>query len=104
MHRVEAGHLEDVDHVVHVELGQVKRRDRPRQIVVAGDIEVTVVEQLVQVGIASSAEQVVAASTGSRGLRRDAVVGDGHHRTQVGETGPQPVERRHVSSLQLSGA
>ena len=46
VHRVKARDLEDVQDVVHVELGQVERRDRARKVVVTPDVVVPVVEQL----------------------------------------------------------
>src|SRR5947208_4643417 len=99
---VKAGDLEDVQHVMHVELGQVVWRDRARQVVMARDVVVTVVEKLVKVWIASTPEQVVAASSVRRGRGRQRVVGDRDHGTQVRQARPQPVERRDVGALQLA--
>src|SRR5262249_3827209 len=59
---VEPGDLEDVEHVVDVELGEVIRGDRAREVVVARQVELGAVLQLVEIGVAPRAEQVVAAS------------------------------------------
>src|SRR3989442_15058447 len=61
----EASDLEDVEHVVHVELGKVVRRDRAHEGTVAAEVELLPgVEELVHVGIAAGAGQGVAAPPG----------------------------------------
>src|SRR5260370_34309714 len=80
------------------------RSDRARQVVVAGDVVIAVVEQFVKEGIAAAAEQVVAAAAVGCRLGGQGVVGDRDHRPQVRETGPEPVEGGYVGALQLARA
>ena len=65
----EAGDLEHVEDVVHVELGQVIRPHRAHEVAVTADVPLLAVEQLVHVGIAAGAEQVVAAGRRRRRAR-----------------------------------
>src|SRR5260370_27942759 len=80
------------------------RSDRARQVVVAGDVVIAVVEQFVKEGIAAAAEQVVAAAAVGCRLGGQGVVRDRDHRPQVRETGPEPVEGGYVGALQLARA
>src|SRR5712691_3530675 len=101
---VEAGDLEDVQDVVHVELGQVVGRDRAGQVVVAGQVELGGVLQLVQVRIAPGAQQVVAASPRRRRRARQRVVGEGQDRPEIGQARPQTLAGGHVRALELTRA
>src|SRR6266550_3620389 len=56
---VKPGDLEDVQDVMHVELGQVVRRDRDYNVTCHNNLSRAVVEKLVEVWIASAPEQVV---------------------------------------------
>ena len=49
--RGEAGDLEDVQHVVHVELGEMVGGDRTHEVAVAAEVELLPVEQLVDVRV-----------------------------------------------------
>ena len=72
-----------------------------RQVVVTGHVVVAVVEQLVEIRVASRPEQVVAPPAVRRRSRRQSVVGDRRHRSQVRQARPQAVERGHVRALDL---
>ncbi|MNQ91179.1 hypothetical protein D3C85_1065480 [compost metagenome] len=102
---VEAGALEDVQHVVHVELGQPKGQHRAGQVGMAVVVEVLTGEHLVDVGIAASAQQVVqAAAVFVDAVVGQAVVGDGDHGPQERQVRPEPVIGAHMGALQLAGA
>ena len=60
--RIQPGHLEYVQHVVHVEFGQAVGRHRAHQIRVAVEIEILAGQQPVHIRIAARAEQVVHAA------------------------------------------
>src|SRR5262249_16538568 len=99
----EAGDLEDVEHIVYVELGEAIRRHRPHEIGVAAEIEVLAVEHLVDVGIAARAEEIVAAGAVFVAAVADGVVGDGEHGPEIGQAGPEPIVGGDMRSVELLG-
>src|SRR6266567_606489 len=101
--RGQPGDLEDIQHVVNVELGETVGSDRAHQVGMAAEIEVLSVEHLVNVGVASRAEQVVAARAVRVAAVPDRVVGDREHRPEVGQGGPEPVVGGDVRAMELLG-
>ena len=102
---VQAGDLEHVEHVVHVQLGQAVRRHRARQVRVAVEVEVLAGQQLVHVGVAARAQQVVhAAAVAVDAVAGQRVLGDGGHGAQVGQRRPEAVMGADVGLLQLARA
>jgi hypothetical protein len=97
-------HLEHVQHVVHVELGQVKRRHRAHEVAVAAQIELLAVQELVHVRVAPRAEQIVAAAAVLIAAVLDAVCRHRQHRSQIRQARPEPVERREMRLMELAGA
>ena len=101
---VQAGDLEHVEHVVHVQLGQAVRH-RARQVRVAVEVEVLAGQQLVHVGVAARAQQVVhAAAVAVDAVAGQRVLGDGGHGAQVGQRRPEAVMGADVGLLQLARA
>ena len=88
---------------MNIKLRQAIRQHGAREVRMAMKVIVVAGEQLVDVGIAPGAEEVVAAAAvgiDAVGLAQ-AVTHDGHHRPQVRQRAPQPVEPRHVAGVQL---
>ncbi len=100
---VEAGALEDVQHVMDVELGQPVRRHRAHQVGVAVEVEILAGQHAVDVGIAARAQQIVdAAAELVDAIVLETVRRDGHDRPQVRQGRPQAIEDRDMRSLQLA--
>ena len=95
------GHLEDVEHVVDVQLGEPPRRDRPDQVRVAAEVELLSRQELGDVGIAARSEEVVAAPAVGIDPVLERVVRDRRHRTQIGERRPEAIVGRDVSPMKL---
>jgi hypothetical protein len=89
---------------VHVELGQVKRGDRSHEVAVAAEVEVLAVQELVHIRVAARSEQIVAAAAVLVAAVLNGVGGDRQHRPEIGQARPEPVERRQVRLVELSGA
>ena len=80
---VEAGALENIQHVMHVELGQAMGQHGAGQVGVAVVVKVFAGEHFVHIGIAAGAEQIVQATAMFiDAVARQAVIGDGHQRPQ----------------------
>jgi hypothetical protein len=67
-------------------------------------VEVFSVQDLVYVWIAARPQQVVATGAVFVDLVVDGVVGDGNHRPEIRQAGPQSIKSRNVSPMQLLGA
>ncbi|MNW12121.1 hypothetical protein D3C71_2097320 [compost metagenome] len=76
---IQTGALENVQHVMHVELGQAMGQHRTGQVGMTVMVKVFAGEHLVHVGIAARAQQVVqAAAVFVNPVVGQAIVGDGH--------------------------
>ena len=100
---------EDVEHVVDVRLGFL-RRDVALRGKRAGEVRVTAVmilaaaEEKVGVGIAARADDVM--HTGAvlvEAVPVERIVGDGRHRPERGERAPQPVAGADMGRVQGAG-
>ena len=96
--------LEHVEHVVHVELGQVEGRHRAHEIAVTAEVELLAVEQLVHVRVAPGPQEIVAAAAVLVPPVLDAVGRHRQHRPQIRQARPEPVEGREVRLVQLARA
>ena len=102
----EAGAHEDVEHVVHVALGLVRRQsgvaaECPRQVRVTAVMILRAAEEELRVGIAARADDVVnAAAVGVEAVPVECVVRDRGERPQVRQRAPQPVAGRHMGCVQ----
>ncbi len=82
---VQAGALEDVQHIVHIELGQPVRQHCAGQVGMAVMVKIFAGQHLVDVGIATRAEQVMQAAAVLVGsVTGQTVIGDGYHWPQNG--------------------
>src|SRR3989475_6020222 len=89
----EARDLEDVEHVVHVELGKGVRRGRGHEGTVAAEVgSLAVVGELVHGGIAAGAEQGGAATAVAIPALPESGARDRQHRPEVRQARPEPVE------------
>src|SRR5229473_349107 len=102
--RGQPGDLEDVQHVVDIQLVETVRGDRAHEIRVAAEVEVLAVEHLVHVGVAAGPEEIVATRPVLVAPVADAVVGDREHRPQVRQAGPEAVVGGDVRAVKLLGA
>src|SRR5712664_1473053 len=102
--RGQPGDLEDVQHVVDIQLVETVRGDRAHQVRVAAEVEVLAVEHLVHVGVAAGPEEIVAARPVLVAPVADAVVGDREHRPEVRQAGPEAVVGGDVRAVKLLGA
>ncbi|MCY1202475.1 hypothetical protein D9M72_139630 [compost metagenome] len=69
------------------------------------EVEILARQQLVDVGIAAGAQQVVdPAAVAVRAVAGQRVVGDGHHGAQIRQRGPDAVVRADVGLLELPRA
>lgn len=101
---IDSGDREDIQHIVHVEFGQAVGQHGAGEVRVAMEVEVLTAEDVVHVGIASGAQQVVDAPAVVVGaIPFQGVVGERQQRAQIGQGRPQPVIACDVSALQLAG-
>ncbi len=78
---VQAGALEDIQHVMHIEFGQPVRQHCAGQVRMAVMMKVFAGQHLVDVGITARAEQIVQAATMLVDpVAGQAVIGDGDQR------------------------
>jgi hypothetical protein len=79
-------------------------KDGAGEVGVAVEIERFPGEQLRDIGVAAGPEQIVAAPAVRVFAVLDRLAGDGQHRAQVGEDGPEAVAVGQVRTFQLLGA
>ena len=92
--------LENIQHIVHVELGQAVGQHRAGQVGVAVVVKILAGEHFVHIGIAAGAEQIVQSTAMFvDAIVSQAVVGDGHQRSQKRQVRPEPVMGADVCAL-----
>ena len=92
--------LENIQHIVHIELGQAVGQHGAGQVGVAVVVKIFAGEHFVHIGIAAGAEQIVQSTAMFiNPVARQAVIGDSHQWPQKRQVRPEPVMGADVCAL-----